>query len=106
MKLREAAKNDLEELIDVRIAAFSHMPLWEYWYQDVKKHPSRLRALVRVDCLADLYERDMGESEMMVVEEESKIIAFSVWEVSVTKPTEPEGQFGKSSSIGVFKSAC
>ena len=105
MKLRKADRNDLEQLVDVKIAAFSHMPLWEYWYLDGENSPARLRDLVRADWLNHFDECDIGERDMMVIEEESKIIAFSVWDLSVASPEELEGQPCKSSSRACSESS-
>ena len=105
MRLREAVKDDLEQLVDVKIAALSHMPLWEYWYHDGEDYPARLRDLVRADWLDHFDKCDIGESDMMVIEEESKIIAFSVWDLSVASPEELEGQPCKSSSTAFSESS-
>lgn len=101
-KLRKAVRKDqkeFEELVDLKIEAYSDLPLWDYWYPDRAQNMSALRECVRGQFAGDFEDCANGTSEMIVVEENDKIIAFSVWQMVVTKPEEPKGKPGKSSGI-------
>lgn len=100
LKLREAVRNDrreFEELVSLKIAAFSDLPLWNYWYPDRESDKSALRNFVRGQFLTDSNDCAKGTHEMLVVEENAKIIAYSVWQTVVTKPEEPKAKPGKFS---------